>query len=61
MGALLSKPKIPEAPKPVPMPDVDDVEAQAAKQREFEKARSRSGRASTILSGNNYNRTQLGG
>lgn len=53
MGALLgAKPPKPPAPKPVtPMPDADSPESQAARIRAMEMARQRSGRASTMLSG----------
>lgn len=59
MGSLLSAPKAPKIPEPTPMPDADGMEAEAARRRELEAARARSGRASTILSGD-YSKEKLG-
>jgi hypothetical protein len=50
MGGLFSKPK---PPKPVRMPVPEDADQQAAEDRKRQQIMSRSGRASTILSGNN--------
>lgn len=57
MAGLFGKPP---APKPVAtMPDPDGPEALAAKRRAMEAARARSGRASTVLSGD-YSSNKLG-
>ena len=57
MAGLFAKPP---KPKPVAsMPDPDGPEARAAKMRAMEAARSRSGRASTVLSGD-YSSNKLG-
>lgn len=57
MGGLF---KGPPKPKPVvPMPDPESPEADAARRRAIEMARSRSGRASTVLSGD-YSGDKLG-
>lgn len=59
MGGLFSS-KQPK-PKPiVPMPDPDGPEAEAARRRAVQLAQSRSGRASTILSGGDYSSTTTG-
>jgi len=58
MGGLF-KPKMP-TPKPVAtMPDENSPEAEAARRRAMEAARARSGRASTVLSGD-YSNNKLG-
>lgn len=57
-GLMPSKPK-PTTQPVVPMPDPQSPEARAAKLREMEMATSRSGRASTMLSGN-YSSSTLG-
>ena len=61
MAGLFSKPKMPE-PEPVtPMPDPQSPETEAAKRAEINKARARSGRASTILSGGgDFSKEKLG-
>jgi len=52
MGGLF---KTPKPPKVVPMPDPDDQRIKNAYAKEIAAARQRSGRASTILSGDdNY-------
>jgi hypothetical protein len=59
MSSLFKKPKVP-TPKPVvPMPDPEGPEAEAARRRALEAARARSGRASTMLSGE-YEGSKLG-
>jgi hypothetical protein len=57
MGSLLAAPK---PPKPVLMPDPDDQRIKMAQAREYTAARQRSGRASTILSGDSYSGTTTG-
>ncbi len=47
MASLFSKPKAPDVPKPVPMPDMELVERD--KRRNMARQR-RTGRVSTILS-----------
>lgn len=49
-GLMPSKPK-PEVQPVTPMPDPEGPEARAAKRRELMRATERSGRASTMLSG----------
>ena len=57
MGDLFKKPP---KPKPVAtMPDENSPEAEAARRRAMEAARNRSGRASTVLSGD-YSNNKLG-
>ncbi len=51
MGSLFSKPKLPEPPKPVAMPDPEDPSLVLAKKNALMAARGRSGRTSTMLSG----------
>jgi hypothetical protein len=55
-------PKPPPPPPPMPMPDPNDPAALAAQQSAIGAAAARSGRASTLLSGNqnNYAGTKLG-
>lgn len=50
MGALFSKPKVPDVPKPVAMPDPEDPESREAEERKRRQIAARSGRSSTILS-----------
>lgn len=57
MTALFGK--TPEPKPPTPMPDPDGPEAQAARRKEMQKAVSRSGQGSTLLSGG-YSSTTLG-
>ena len=46
MASLFKTPKVPNAPKPIPMPDMDELK----KQKRRQAARmSQSGRAATIL------------
>lgn len=52
-------PKAPAAKPVASMPDPNGPEAMAAKRRAMEMARSRSGRASTVLSGD-YSESKLG-
>jgi hypothetical protein len=59
MAALFKRPKLPEQKPVASMPDPDSPEAAAAKRRAMEAARSRSGRASTVLSGD-YSKDKLG-
>lgn len=61
MSKLFSGPKAPKVkePEPVPMPDPESPEVDAARRRQQEAARLRSGRASTILTGD-YSRETLG-
>ncbi len=49
-GALGLKPKTPKIPKTPVMPMADDLAVEAARKRSIAAIRSRSGRASTILS-----------
>jgi hypothetical protein len=49
--AFPSAPQPPKIPDPTPMPDLSDPAVLAAQQRFMDLARARSGRASTILSG----------
>lgn len=51
----------PPPPKPVtPMPDMDDPAVLLAKKRAQADAQARSGRASTLLSGDSYSDDKLG-
>ena len=51
MSGLFKKPKIPKPPKPeLPIPVPDEEEIRRAKKKSYLARRSRSGRASTILS-----------
>lgn len=50
-GLFGSTPKPPPPPKPVPMPDPNDLGVKDAQLQQLLKARQRSGRASTVLSG----------
>lgn len=63
MGGVLKSifggPKIPKPSPVVPMPDPDGPEALAARRRALLAAQARSGRASTMLSGD-YQNTKLG-
>lgn len=58
-GSLLGAPKVPTPPKPIPMPDLNDPQIIAEKQRVAQAAAARSGRSSTELS--DYSGTLLGG
>lgn len=61
MGMFGGAPKAPAPPPPMPMPDLLDPAVLAAKKRQREMAMSRSGRASTILSGGDeYSGVTLG-
>lgn len=63
MGGLMSKPKAPPpppAPEPVtPMPDPEASGKQA--QKDYARRTAKSGRQSTILSGNSGGSDKLGG
>ncbi len=68
MSGLFSKPKIPppppppKVPDPKPMPDPDDKALQAARRRQIASTQGRSGRSSTILSGDDsFGGQKLGG
>lgn len=58
MAKVLVKPKTPELTAPAVMPDTDDEQVKAARRRQIAEIQSRSGRASTILTGGG---DQLGG
>jgi hypothetical protein len=72
MGGLFSKPKIPDPQPPAPMPDDQSPGVLEAQRRNLNAAMARSGRRSTILSGDtsaktavpsfgdNYSRDKLG-
>lgn len=47
----MKRPKIPPAPKPVPLPEIDDSEVQSRKNAALSELRTRKGRGSTFLSG----------
>ncbi len=51
MGGLFSKPKLPEPPPVQEMPDPNDPRAALAAKNNLLSARARSGRMSTMLSG----------
>ena len=55
-------PAPPPPPPPMPMPDPNDPAALAARQTAITNAAARSGRAATLLSGNqgDYSGTKLG-
>jgi len=58
---MVKKAKVPKPPKPVQMPDPEDMQIKLQKRREIAAARKRSGKASTILSGDdNYSGTTTG-
>lgn len=59
--SIFGGPQLPK-PKPVvPMPDVNGPEVEAARRRAMMEAQRRSGRASTLLSGDlDYSRNKLG-
>lgn len=59
MGGLFGKPKVPKVEDPARMPDEEDPAVEEARRRRAEAARSRGGRASTILS--DLPGTKLGG
>ena len=48
-GKKALTPQLPEIPKPITMPTIDDAAVQAAKRRSILEQISRRGRASTIL------------
>lgn len=60
MDKLFPKPDIPKPPPTTPLPDENDPAVLAAKKREMDLARMRSGRMETILS-DDYSRDKLGG
>ena len=53
MAGLFKKPKTPKPPKAVLMPDPEDPETKDVQRLEYLAARKRSGRASTMLGGEN--------
>lgn len=60
-GLFGSTPKPPAPPPPTPMPDLNDPAILAAQRRDAMAAAARSGRASTLLSGeNDYSQNKLG-
>jgi hypothetical protein len=61
-GPLMpSGPKAPPPPPPpLPMPDLQDPAILAAKRRNLEASAARSGRSSTILTGDDYGGDKLG-
>jgi hypothetical protein len=50
MAGIFSKPKMPQLPKPVRMPDPEDPSIREQRRRRQEQMASRGGRDSTILS-----------
>lgn len=61
MGGLFKKPKVPDPPKPVEMPDPEGMDARKARMKAMLDARRRQGRASTNLSGDDpYSGSTLG-
>lgn len=61
MSGLFSKPKVPDPPKPVLMPDPEDPAKKEDERLRYLAARQRGGRASTMLSGDdNYSGTTTG-
>lgn len=59
-GLFGGRPKPPPPPPPQPMPDLLDPAILAAKRRPLEDVRGRGGRASTLLTGDDYQREKLG-
>lgn len=59
MGGLFSKPKIPEPQPPAPMPDENSPGVLEAQRRNLNAIMSRSGRRSTILSGDTNAKTSV--
>lgn len=57
-GPKVSSP--PPPPPPLPMPDINDPAVLAAKRRRLESAQAGSGRASTMLTGEDYGGDKLG-
>lgn len=63
MSGLFSTPKPPKPPAPKVMPDPEDVKSRQAARLQMENARKRTGRESTILSGEktgDYTKQSLG-
>ena len=61
--AALSHPKPPAPPPPQPIPDLQDPAILATKRRDLESAMARSGRLSTLLTGDensSYSGSKLG-
>lgn len=50
LKSLISGPKMPEAPKPVAMPDADSAQVRQARRRKVAKSQASGGRGSTVLS-----------
>lgn len=57
-GLFGGRPKPPPPPPPQPMPDPYDL--RAAERRPLDALRNRGGRASTLLTGEDYQREKLG-
>jgi hypothetical protein len=57
MGGLFSKPKIPDPQPPAPMPDEQSPGVLEARRNQLNSIMSRSGRRSTILSGDTQAKT----
>lgn len=55
-----SAPPVPTPPPPQPMPDLGDPAILAAQKKAMLDAQTRSGRMSTILTGDSYNSDKLG-
>lgn len=61
MDALFGgRPKPPAPPPPQPIPDLEDPAIMAKKRRTLESAMVRSGRQSTVLTGDEYGGDKLG-
>lgn len=62
MTSFFKKPEVPDPPDPVKMPDPDDPAIKLDQTRQMMLARRRSGRASTVLSGESgdYSGSTLG-
>lgn len=59
-GLFGGRPKPPPPPPPQPMPDLLDPAVLAARRRPLEDVRGRGGRASTLLTGDEYSNDKLG-
>lgn len=58
---LFSQPKMPQPPKPVAMPDPEDLRVKLEQRKKIEKTSGVNGRQGTILSGGDgYNRSTTG-
>lgn len=64
MSSLFKTPDLPPPPKPVQMPDPEDMGARQARRQQMELMRKRGGRDSTILStgggSQDYSKKSLG-